>query len=112
VRAIGKEIKELAIKARDRNLDPLDLQGSTFTISNAGSVGGVHATAIINYPETALLFVGKMYDKAVVEDGVVMAKKVLPLSLTFDHRVIDGADAARFMNDLKEQLKHLDNILE
>lgn len=102
---IAKEIQELAEKARQRKIDLADLQGSTFTITNIGSVGGTHATPIINYPECAILAMGKVRDMPRVVEDKIKARKVLPLSLTFDHRIVDGAAAARFMNVVVRHLE-------
>jgi pyruvate dehydrogenase E2 component (dihydrolipoamide acetyltransferase) len=95
---LAQEIQSLAEKARSREIDLADLKGGTFTITNIGFIGGTHATPIINYPETAILATGRIYDKAVVVNGQITIRKVMPLSLSFDHRVIDGVMGARFMN--------------
>jgi pyruvate dehydrogenase E2 component (dihydrolipoamide acetyltransferase) len=95
---IAQEIQNLAEKARTRKIDLADLKGGTFTVTNIGFIGGTHATPIINYPETAILATGRIYDKPVVRDGEIVVRKVMPLSLSFDHRVIDGVMAARFTN--------------
>ena len=97
---VAKEIEELAAKTRDRTIDLADLQGESFGITNIGSIGGVFFTPVINSPDVAILGIGKMHDKAVVKEGKVVVQKVLPLVLSYDHRVVDGAEAARFMNDL------------
>ncbi|MGA2362335.1 MAG: dihydrolipoamide acetyltransferase family protein [Candidatus Aminicenantales bacterium] len=97
---IAEEIQNLARAARERALDLADLKGGTFSITNVGVIGGTAATPIINYPEVAILATMKIDDRARVENGVVVVKKTLPLCLSFDHRVIDGAEAARFMKDL------------
>ncbi|MBI2144707.1 2-oxo acid dehydrogenase subunit E2 [Candidatus Woesearchaeota archaeon] len=98
VLSIAKELGELAEKARSRKLDMADMMGGTFTITNLGSIGGAFFTPIINYPEAAILGIGKIVDKPVVRDGKVVIRKVMPLSLTYDHRLIDGAQAAAFLN--------------
>lgn len=103
---LGKEIQDLAAKARDRKIDLADLKGGTFTITNYGAVGGLYATPIPNYPEVAILGTGRIIDKPVVVDGEIQVRKILPLSLTFDHRVLDGAEAQRFVNDLKAHLEY------
>jgi pyruvate dehydrogenase E2 component (dihydrolipoamide acetyltransferase) len=97
---IAEEIQNLAKAARERALDLADLKGGTFSITNVGVIGGYAATPIINYPEVAILATMKIDDRARVENGVVVVKKTLPLCLSFDHRVIDGAEAARFTKDL------------
>lgn len=96
---IAKEIQEYAEKAKKRKLDIMDLKGGTFTITNIGVIGGKFFTPIINYPESAILGIGKMHDKIVV-DKKVSVRKTLPLSLTYDHQIADGAEAARFLNDI------------
>ncbi len=95
---IAAELQELSKKARDRKITLEELKGSTFTISNYGSFGGTYATPIINYPDVAILGTGKVADRPWVKGGSIVIRKVLPLSLTFDHRVIDGAEAAIFLN--------------
>ncbi len=97
---IAEEIQNLAKAARERALDLADLKGGTFSITNVGVIGGYAATPIINYPEVAILATMKIDDRARVENGVVTVKKTLPLCLSFDHRVNDGAEAARFTKDL------------
>ena len=97
--AIAKEIEELAVKARDKKLDLMDMKGGTITITNIGPLGGLYFTPILNSPEVAILGLGKMMDKPVVRDGKIVVRKILPISLTFDHRVVDGAEAARFVTD-------------
>jgi pyruvate dehydrogenase E2 component (dihydrolipoamide acetyltransferase) len=107
---IAKEIDELSQKARKRTLDIKDLKGGTFTITNYGSIGGIFGTPILNYPEVGILGVGRMMEKPIVEDGAIKIKKILPLSLTFDHRVVDGAKAQHFMNNLKMHIEDPDLI--
>lgn len=97
---VAADIQILAEAARKRTLDLADLKGGTFSITNVGMIGGEAATPIINYPEVAILATLRIKDRARIEDGAVKVKKTLPLCLSFDHRVVDGAEAARFMNDL------------
>ncbi|MGZ5453087.1 MAG: dihydrolipoamide acetyltransferase family protein [Candidatus Aminicenantales bacterium] len=97
---IAAEIQALAKAARERILDLADLKGGTFSITNVGVIGGDFATPIINYPEVAILATMKIADRARVVDGAIVVKKTLPLCLAFDHRVVDGAEAARFVKDL------------
>jgi pyruvate dehydrogenase E2 component (dihydrolipoamide acetyltransferase) len=97
---IAAEIQALAKAARERTLDLADLKGGTFSITNIGVIGGDFATPIINYPEVAILATMKIADRARVVDGAIVVKKTLPLCLSFDHRVVDGAEAARFTKDL------------
>jgi len=102
---LAKEIELIADKAAKRTLDLAELKGSTFTITNIGVLGGKFATPVVNYPDTAILLTGRIYDAPVVRDGKIKLRKLLPLSLTFDHRVNDGANAQRFMNKLKSLLE-------
>lgn len=102
---IAAEIKTLAEAARGRSLDLADLKGGTFSITNVGVLGGDAATPIINYPEVAILATMRIADRVRAENGRVVIKKTLPLCLSFDHRVVDGAEAARFVNDLKKFLE-------
>jgi pyruvate dehydrogenase E2 component (dihydrolipoamide acetyltransferase) len=97
---LAAEIQALAKRARERTLDLADLKGGTFSITNVGVIGGDFATPIINYPEVAILATMKIADRARVVDGAVAVRKILPLCLAFDHRVVDGAAAARFTKDL------------
>ncbi|TAL48516.1 2-oxo acid dehydrogenase subunit E2 [archaeon] len=108
---IAKEIENFADKAQKREIDLGDLKGGTFTITNIGVLGGTFFTPIPNYPETAILGTGMIHDKAVVVDGEVVVKKVMPLSLTFDHRVLDGAMAQRFLNTVMTHLNDPASIL-
>ena len=81
------------------------MSGSTFTITNVGVIGGTGVFPIINYPESAILGLGRVADKPVARDDAVVIRKILPATLSFDHRTADGARAARFMRDLKERLE-------
>jgi pyruvate dehydrogenase E2 component (dihydrolipoamide acetyltransferase) len=101
---VARDVNELAAKARDRSISREEMQGGTFTITNFGAVGGEYATPVINYPETAILGLGAIDERPVAEDGEVRAAKTLPLSLSIDHRVIDGAEAAEFTNYVMERL--------
>ena len=108
---LSKELEELAAKARDRKVTADELKGGSFTISNQGGIGGGAFTPIINKPEVAILGMGRGTLKPVVRDGKIEARLMLPLGLSYDHRVIDGASAARFIVDLVaafEQFKEED----
>ncbi len=105
---LAGEIQALAEAAKKRTLDLADLKGGTFSITNVGMIGGEAATPIINYPEVAILATLRIKDRVRVIDGELKAVKTLPLCLSFDHRVIDGAEAARFMNDLIAKLENVD----
>jgi pyruvate dehydrogenase E2 component (dihydrolipoamide acetyltransferase) len=101
---LSKELGELAEKARQRRVSLEELQGGTFTISNQGGIGGGHFTPIIHTPEVAVLGLGRAEIKPVVRNGKIEEGMLLPLCLSYDHRVIDGANAARFVRDLAEEL--------
>ncbi|TGN18424.1 pyruvate dehydrogenase complex dihydrolipoamide acetyltransferase [Leptospira idonii] len=103
---ISSEVKELAKKARDRKLKPEEFSNGTFTISNLGMYGISKFTAIINEPESAILAVGGIEDKPVVENGELKAGRVLSITLSCDHRVIDGAVGAEFLRTLKSLLEN------
>ena len=108
---LAEELTQLTEKARKRTIDLADLKGGTFTISNYGAVGGIYGTPIINHPEVAILGVGKIKDMPVVKEGKIEIRKILHLSLSFDHRVVDGAEAVRFLNTVIEHLEDPDLIL-
>jgi pyruvate dehydrogenase E2 component (dihydrolipoamide acetyltransferase) len=97
---LSKELEQLAQKARDRKVTSDELKGGTFTISNQGAIGGAHFTPIINKPEVAILGLGRGAMKPVAREGKVEVRLMTPLGLSYDHRVIDGGAAARFMVDL------------
>lgn len=103
--ALASEIHELGLKARERKLSIEELKGSSFTITNYGTVGGTYATPIINYPDVAILGMGRIKDEPWVKDNAIVVRKVLHLSFTFDHRVVDGSEAGRFMNDVISYLE-------
>jgi pyruvate dehydrogenase E2 component (dihydrolipoamide acetyltransferase) len=105
---LAGEIQSVAEAAKKRSLNLADLKGGTFSITNVGGIGGEAATPIINYPEVAILATMKIKDRARVKNGELTAVRTLPLCLSFDHRVIDGAEAARFMNDLVTRLEDTD----
>lgn len=94
---IASELTELADKARDRKLDLADMQGATFTITNLGGIGGTCFTPIVNHPEVAILGLSRSRPQPAYVDGNLAERLMLPLSLSYDHRVINGADAARFV---------------
>jgi pyruvate dehydrogenase E2 component (dihydrolipoamide acetyltransferase) len=102
---LSKELEELAAKARDRKVSAEELKGGTFTISNQGGIGSGHFTPIINKPDVAILGVGRGALKAVVRGDSIQPRLMLPLTLAYDHRVIDGGVAARFMVDLVKALE-------
>ncbi len=108
---IARESAELARKARDGKLSQSDMQGGTFTISSLGGIGGTYFTPIINAPEVAILGVCRAATRAVWDDGGFVPRLMLPLSLSYDHRVIDGAAAARFTAYLTVALADLRRTL-
>jgi len=101
---LADEIAQTAALARDGKLTADQMRGGTFTITNIGPLGGTALLPTINYPEVAILAMGKMQEKPVVRDGEIVVRKMLPLTLAFDHRIADGADAARFVGELVRQL--------
>jgi pyruvate dehydrogenase E2 component (dihydrolipoamide acetyltransferase) len=102
---LSKELEQLAQKARDRKVSGDELKGGTFTISNQGAIGGAHFTPIVNKPEVAILGLGRGAMKPVARDGKVEVRMMTPLALSYDHRVIDGGEAARFIVDLVAALQ-------
>ena len=101
---ISTELKKISQQSRDLKIDKKELFGGSMTITSLGGIGGSFFTPIINYPEVAILGVGRAEKKQVFMDGKFVTRTMLPLSLSYDHRIIDGAEAARFNNDLKENL--------
>ena len=106
IRDISVEAKDLAVRARSRKLKPEEYSGSTFTVSNLGMFGVDEFTAIINPPEAAILAVGSIVEKPVVENGQIRVGKRMRMTLSSDHRVVDGALAAKFMQTLKKILEN------
>ncbi len=109
--AISDEINQLAVKARDGKLAPDEMKGASCTISNIGSAGGQWFTPVINHPEVAILGIGRIAEKAIVKNGEIVAAPVLALSLSFDHRMIDGATAQNAMNHIKRLLNDPELLL-
>ena len=101
---IGKELKQVSELCRNLKIDKKELFGGSMTITSLGGIGGSFFTPIINYPEVAILGVGRSEKKQVFLNGKFQIRTMLPISLSYDHRIIDGAEAARFNNDLKENL--------
>ena len=104
INLISSELKDLSEQCRNLKIDKKELFGGSMTITSLGGIGGSFFTPIINYPEVAILGVGKSKKKQVFLDGKFVTRTMLPLSLSYDHRIIDGAEAARFNNELKENL--------
>ncbi|WP_110929263.1 dihydrolipoamide acetyltransferase family protein [Bacillus massiliglaciei] len=109
--AISNEINELATKARDGKLSPDEMKGASCTITNIGSAGGQWFTPVINHPEVAILGIGRIAEKAIVRNGEIVAAPVLALSLSFDHRVIDGATGQHALNHIKRLLNDPELLL-
>lgn len=109
--AISQEINELATKARDGKLAPNEMKGASCSITNIGSAGGQWFTPVINHPEVAILGIGRIAEKAIVRDGEIIAAPVLALSLSFDHRMIDGATAQHALNHIKKLLNDPELLL-
>ena len=101
---LGRELKEVSELCRNLKIDKKELFGGSMTITSLGGIGGSFFTPIINFPEVAILGVGKSQKKQIFIDGKFQTRIILPISLSYDHRIIDGAEAARFNNDLKENL--------
>lgn len=108
---LAKELAVISEKARNKQLTPADMQGGCFSISSLGGIGGTAFTPIINYPEVAILGLSKSSMKPVYENGVFVPRLMMPLSLSYDHRVIDGADGARFMVTLSNLLTDIRQLL-
>jgi pyruvate dehydrogenase E2 component (dihydrolipoamide acetyltransferase) len=103
---LSADLQVLAEKARNRKVTPDDLQGSCFTITNLGGIGGTSFTPIVNPPEVAILGVSRSSVEPVWENGGWVPRSMLPLSLSYDHRLIDGAEAARFLRFVCEALEN------
>ena len=103
---IGREIRELAERARSRKLKPEEYTGATFSISNLGKFGIAEFTAVINPPEAAILAIGAVAPQAVVRDGEIVARQIMRVTMSCDHRVVDGATGAKFLQTLKKILEN------
>ncbi len=108
---LAARLEDVSTRARERKLRPQDLQGGSFSISSLGGIGGTFFTPIVNHPEVAILGVSRMEWKPVWRDGEFEPRLILPLSLSYDHRVIDGADAVRFTRRLADLLSDLRRVL-
>jgi pyruvate dehydrogenase E2 component (dihydrolipoamide acetyltransferase) len=102
---LAKDLQELAARTRDGKVTVDDLTGGTFTITNAGNIGGLFATPVINFPEVAIMGVHAIKDAAIVRDGQIVVGKKMYLSVSIDHRLVDGATGARWMNVVKDHLE-------
>ena len=108
---LGRAVADVAEGCKNRTIPRERLTGGTFTISNVGSYGGRFATPIINYPEVGILAAGRSFEKVMAKDGMIFAGTALPLSLSCDHRVVDGAEGARFLNTVKRLLEDPASLL-
>ena len=109
---LSKKINELVSLAKNNQLNIEDLQGGTFTVTNIGSIGGISSIPIVNHPEVAILAVNKIMKKVVLWENEIIARDRVYLSLSFDHRVLDGADIARFLNSVKNYLQDPDRLIQ
>jgi pyruvate dehydrogenase E2 component (dihydrolipoamide acetyltransferase) len=108
---IAQQLNTLTQKVRDAAFSVDDLRGGTFTISNLGAIGGTYSTPIINHPEVAVLLLGRSRWLPVVRDEKIEIRLMLPLSLSYDHRIVDGATASRFLNDVIDNLQNPGKLL-
>ena len=112
IKEIAKEIEELSIEAKSGKLGLEDTQGGTFTITNIGAIGGISSIPIVNYPEVAILAINKIMKKVVHWERNIVARDRVYLSLSFDHRVLDGADVARFLNSIRKCLEDPESLMK
>jgi len=103
---LAKEISSLAEKVRSHKIDIAELKGGSFTITNYGSIGGIYGTPILNPGESGILGIGRIFERVILKEGSVAARHILPLSLTFDHRILDGAEAARFLQTIRKYIEN------
>jgi len=108
---IASSVERLIDGAKKRTLSLPEVSGSTFTLNNVGSFGGGTGTPIINHPEVAILAVGRIQDKAVVQQGNVIVRPMMPLALSFDHRLIDGAMSGAFLARFKELVENPQQLM-
>lgn len=108
---VAKQLEHLIEGSQKRTLSIQEASGSTFTLNNIGSFGGSSGTPIINYPEAAILAVGRLQEKAIVQNGTIIARTMMPLTLSFDHRLIDGGMSGKFMARFKELVEHPQRLM-
>ncbi len=111
IMALARELKRLVAGVQTRTLPATELRGSTFTVTNMGPIGGLFATPILNHPEVGILGIHKITRQPVVIDEEILIRDVMTLSLSFDHRVIDGATSVRFMNHVKQLIEHPEQLM-
>ncbi|MDA3940202.1 MAG: dihydrolipoamide acetyltransferase family protein [Spirochaetia bacterium] len=104
IKELTRQIQFMSDKARDRQLTLEDLKDGTFTVTNYGSIGGLFAVPIINYPQAGILGIGRIHQKPIVKNGEIVIGNILPLSLSVDHRIVDGGETTRFLNEVKGYL--------
>ena len=104
IKELAVKVAEIAEKARNRSLTMEDMKNGSFTITNFGSIGGQFAVPVINYPQAGILGIGRIVEKPVVKDKTVVPGSLLPLSISVDHRIVDGGEVSRFLNRLMEFL--------
>ena len=110
IKKLAKELTILSRKARAKKLLPVDMEGGCFTISSLGGIGGTYFTPIVNPPEVAILGISRSADQPVFMEGKFRRRLILPFALSYDHRVIDGAAAARFTTAFGQLLSNLEEI--
>ncbi len=103
---LARELNDLADRARSKKIEPAEMQGGTFTVSNLGGLGGTHFTPIIPHPQVSILGVGRIQPQSVSHEGVQQMRSMLPLSLSYDHRVVDGAQGTRFLRWIVEAIEN------
>jgi pyruvate dehydrogenase E2 component (dihydrolipoamide acetyltransferase) len=108
---LAADLDDLSKKAKEKKLSPDDMAGGVFTITNIGGIGGTGFSPIVNYPEVAILGISRASREAKLIDGSFQPRVILPLSLSYDHRAIDGADAARFLRWIAEALEEPASLL-
>jgi pyruvate dehydrogenase E2 component (dihydrolipoamide acetyltransferase) len=100
IKQLAKELAEISEKARTRSIKIDDMKDGTFTITSFGSIGGKYAVPVINYPQAGILGIGRIFEAPVVKNGQVVVGNTMPLSLSVDHRIVDGGEVTRFLNDI------------
>lgn len=104
IKELSEKIGEISEKARDRKLSMNDMKDGTFTITNYGSIGGLFAVPVINYPQAGILGIGRLVEKPMYQNNDIVKGRFFPLSLSVDHRIVDGGAVARFLNDVMNYL--------
>jgi len=104
IKEIAVELTKISEKARNREIKLEDMKDGTFTITSFGSIGGKYATPIINYPQAGILGIGRIYEAPIVKEGQIQVGKLMPLSLSVDHRIVDGGEVSRFLNRIMDYL--------